>query len=34
MYQKSNDEDSNKKLKGTEAIIFSMTKQERRDPQI
>lgn len=29
-----NDEDTDKKLKQTEAIIFSMTKEERRDPSI
>ena len=29
--QKMNDEDSEKKLKMTESIIFSMTKEERRD---
>ena len=31
---KMNDEDSEKKLKMTESIIFSMTKEERRDPSI
>lgn len=31
---KLNDEDSDRKLKETESIIFSMTKQERRDPSI
>ena len=29
-----NDEDTEKKLKETEAIIYSMTKEERRDPSI
>lgn len=29
-----NDEDTNKKLKETESIIYSMTKAERRDPSI
>ncbi|RHM62566.1 MULTISPECIES: signal recognition particle protein [Coprobacillaceae] len=29
-----NDEDSEKRLKETESIIFSMTKEERRDPSI
>ncbi|MFQ8593656.1 MAG: signal recognition particle protein, partial [Thomasclavelia spiroformis] len=31
---KLNDEDSDRKLKETESIIFSMTKQERRNPSI
>lgn len=31
---KLNDEDSDRKLKETESIIFSMTKEERRDPNI
>lgn len=31
---KLNDEDSDRKLKETESIIFSMTKEERRDPSI
>ena len=31
---KMNDEDSEKKLKMTESIIFSMTKEERRDQSI
>ena len=29
-----NDEDTDKKLKMTESIIYSMTKEERRNPDI